>query len=207
MAQNGSLTDFILKNKVLSAGIFVILLIMLLDSLVFRPMRKRSQVEEQRGKKANVSVASTQSTSSSNTPSQSASNNLTPPAPLSVPVFPELSPNIVNRFKGNSAYPFRDGRNVFKEIEKVEIVEVIKETVEEVISKPDISYHGFFTVGNDRVAILRNSEELLLTKVGNKVRRTNYKLASITPEKVVVTDLSNKIRDFEISLADEAESN
>lgn len=206
MAQNGSLTDFILKNKVLSAGIFVILLIMLLDSLVFRPMRKRSQVEEQRGKKANVSVASTQSTSS-NTPSQSASNNLTPPAPLSVPVFPELSPNIVNRFRGNSAYPFRDGRNVFKEIEKVEIVEVIKETVEEVISKPDISYHGFFTVGNDRVAILRNSEELLLTKVGNKVRRTNYKLASITPEKVVVTDLSNKIRDFEISLADEAESN
>ena len=200
--KNQGLLGFIKENKAVSIGFFIVLLIFALDSFVLRPLRKK-QLQNTRGPKANQTMVSSP-TSAKTAPSVS---TMTAPAPLVVPTFPKLSDNIDIRFRGNTAYPYLDGRNVFREIEKPVIVEIVQDVVEEVISKPDISYHGFYTVGNDKIAILRNSNELLLTRVGNKVRRTNYRLASISPEKVIVTDLSNKVRDFEISLADETESN
>ena len=201
-----SLTDLIKENKVMSIGFAIILLILFLDAQVFKPMRRAKELREQGiGKRTGQSAPAATTTSTAKAPASSA--NLTAPAPMTVPNFPKLSENIDIRFRGNTAYPFLDGRNVFKEISKPVIVEIVPDIVEEVISKPDISYHGFYTVGNDKIAILRNSNEILLTRVGNKVRRTNYRLASISPEKVIVTDLSNKVRDFEISLADETESN
>lgn len=204
--KNKSLIDLIKENKVMSIGFAVILLILIMDAWVLRPMRKAKELQEKGiGKRAGQSAPASSSASSAKAPAPSA--NLTAPAPMTVPNFPKLSDNIDIRFRGNTAYPFLDGRNVFKEISKPVIVEIVPDVVEEVISKPDISYHGFYTVGNDKIAILRNSNEILLTRVGNKVRRTNYRLASISPEKVIVTDLSNKVRDFEISLADETESN
>lgn len=204
--KNKSLIELIKENKVMSIGFAVILLILILDAWVLRPMRKAKELQEKGiGKRAGQSAPASTAASSAKTTASSA--NLTLPAPMTVPNFPKLSENIDIRFRGNTAYPFLDGRNVFKEISKPVIVEIVPDIVEEVISKPDISYHGFYTVGNDKIAILRNSNEILLTRVGNKVRRTNYRLASISPEKVIVTDLSNKVRDFEISLADETESN
>lgn len=201
-----SLTDLIKENKVMSIGIAIVLLILLFDSQVLKPMRRAKELQAQGiGKRPGQSSPASSAAPSSNPAASSA--NISAPAPLAVPSFPKISENIDNRFRGNTAYPFADGRNVFKEIEKPVFVEIVQEVVEEVIDKPDISYHGFYTVGNDKIAILRNSNEILLTRVGNKVRRTNYKLASISPEKVIVTDLSNKVRDFEISLADETESN
>lgn len=205
--KNKSLTDLIKENKVMSIGIAIVLLILLFDSQVLKPMRRAKELQAQGiGKRAGQASKTTSAAPSATTAAPSA--NLTAPSPISVPAFPQLSKNIDIRFKGNTAYPFLDGRNVFKEIDKPVVVEtIVQEVVEEIISKPDISYHGFYTVGNDKIAILRNSNEILLTRVGNKVRRTNYRLASISPEKVIVTDLSNKVRDFEISLADETESN
>lgn len=205
--KNKSLIDYIKENKVMSIGFAIVLLILFLDAQVFKPMRRAKELREQGIGKRVGGQASTVSSAAPAAKTAAASANLTLPSPISFPSFPNISENIDIRFMGNTAYPFLDGRNVFKEIEKPEIVEIVQEVVEEVISKPDISYHGFYTVGNDKIAILRNSNELLLTRVGSKVRRTNYKLASISPEKVVVTDLSNKVRDFEISLADETESN
>ena len=204
--KNQSLMTLIKENKVMAIGFAIVLLILSLDSFVLRPMRKAKALEEARGQRANptAAVAKTSSVAKPGAPA----STITAPSPLVIPTFAKLSDNIDIRFRGNTAYPFLDGRNVFKEIEKPEIVEVVQNVVEEVvISKPDLSYHGFYTVGNDKIAILRNSNELLLTRVGNRVRRTNYRLASISPEKVIVTDLSNKVRDFEISLADETESN
>lgn len=205
--KNKSLIDYIKENKVMSIGVAIVLLILLLDAQVLKPMRRAKALREQGiGKRAGGQTSAVASSApAANT--VTVSSNLTAPSPISFPSFPNISENIDIRFRGNTAYPFLDGRNVFIEIEKPEIVEIVQDVVEEVISKPDISYHGFYTVGNDKIAILRNSNELLLTKVGSKVRRTNYRLASISPEKVVVTDLSNKVRDFEISLADETESN
>ncbi len=206
--KNKSLIDYIKENKVMSIGFAIVLLILFLDAQVFKPMRRAKELREQGiGKRAGGGQTTTVSSAAPAAKTAATSANLTLPSPISFPSFPNISENIDIRFMGNTAYPFLDGRNVFKEIEKPEIVEIVQEVVEEVISKPDISYHGFYTVGNDKIAILRNSNELLLTRVGSKVRRTNYKLASISPEKVVVTDLSNKVRDFEISLADETESN
>ena len=201
-----SLIEIIKANKGASVGFAIVLLILFLDAQVLKPMRRAKQLQEQ-GIGRRVDKTATAPASVSGQKSAVASPNLTAPSPIFAPTFPELSKNIDIRFKGNTAYPYLDGRNFLKEIDKPVIVEIVQDVVEEVISKPDISYHGFYTVGNDKIAILRNSNELLLTRVGNKVRRTNYRLASISPEKVIVTDLSNKVRDFEISLADETESN
>ena len=205
--KNKSLTDLIKENKVMSIGIAIVLLILLFDSQVLKPMRRAKELQAQGIGKRQTTQSSQVSTASPAATTTASSGNLTAPSPISVPAFPKISENIDIRFRGNTAYPFLDGRNVFREIDKPVIVEIVQDVVEEVISKPDISYHGFYTVGNDKIAILRNSNEILLTRVGNKVRRTNYRLASISPEKVIVTDLSNKVRDFEISLADETESN
>ena len=205
--KNKSLTDLIKENKVMSIGIAIVLLILLFDSQVLKPMRRAKELQAQGIGKRQTTQSSQVSTASPAATTTASSGNLTAPSPISVPTFPKISENIDIRFRGNTAYPFLDGRNVFREIDKPVIVEIVQDVVEEVISKPDISYHGFYTVGNDKIAILRNSNEILLTRVGNKVRRTNYRLASISPEKVIVTDLSNKVRDFEISLADETESN
>lgn len=205
MAQQQSLQELFKKNKMLAIGVPIILLILLIDTFVLRPARRAKELEK-RGIKA-VSTA---------TPEQRAAKAagvapkapIAAPAPISQPTYPPLSPNIVNRFTANSVYPHADGRNIFAEIEKpVMIVDAVQEIVEEVIDKPAISYHGFYTVGNDKIAILRKDEEVLLTKVGSKVRRTSYRLASVTPEKVIISDTTDQVRDFEISLSDETESN
>ncbi len=198
--------DLIKENKVMSIGIAIVLIILFLDAQVFKPMRRAKELQAQGIGKRSGGQSSQTSSAPASKPGV-ASANIAAPTPMAVPSFPQISENIDKRFRGNTAYPFADGRNIFKEIDKPVLVEIVQDVVEEVINKPDISYHGFYTVGNDKIAILRNSNEILLTRVGNKVRRTNYKLASISPEKVIVTDLSNKVRDFEISLADETESN
>ena len=199
------LAEWIKNNKATSIILLCVLLVFILDAYVLRPMRKAKELEK-KGVKRIQTQSSTTTSKSSVTPKTSGSK-ITPPSPLVVPVFPELSTNIVGRFTPNAVYPYHNGRNIFKEIDKPKVVMKVVDKIEEIIEKPDISYHGFFTVGNDKVAILKNSNELLLTRVGNKVRRTTFKLASISPERVVVTDVSNKLRDFEISLADETESN
>lgn len=204
-----SLIELIKGNKLVACGCAGILLILLLDTFVLRPARRAKELEKQGVKRAAAtSTVTARATSSSSQKGASARTPIKPAAPITQPTYPQLSPNIVHRFAANTVYPYKNSRNIFKEIEQpVTIVEAVQEVIEEVIEKPDISYHGFFTVGNDRVAILRSSDEVLLTKVGTKVRSTSFKLASITPEKVVISDLSEKLRDFEISLADETESN
>ena len=204
--ENQSLIELIKKNKVATVLIVLILVFLATDAFILRPRRRAQELEKQ-----GVKVSGRQSTSSAatTTVASSASSKITPPEPLSEPVWGALKIEQVNdRIQGRKRYPFLDGRNIFKAIEKpVIVVDVPKIAVEEVIAQPDISYHGFFTVGTDKVAILRKEDEVLLTKLGTKVKRTSYRLASITPEKVVVTDLSNKLKDYEISLADETESN
>ncbi len=209
MQKEQSLIELIKSNKLVACGCVGILLILLLDTFVLRPARRAKELEKQGVKRAATTASATTARSGAASANKTAARApIKPASPISQPNYPQLSPNIVNRFAANTVYPYKNSRNIFKEIDKpVTIVEVVQEVVEEVIEKPDISYHGFFTVGNDRVAILRNSDEVLLTKVGTKVRSTTFKLASITPEKVVISDLSEKLRDFEISLADETESN
>ena len=208
MQKEQSLIELIKSNKLVACGCIGILLILLLDTFVLRPARRAKELEKQGVKRAASTASVATARTGSSAKKTAARAPIKPASPISQPNYPALSPNIVNRFAANTVYPYKNSRNIFKEIDKpVTIVEVVQEVVEEVIEKPDISYHGFFTVGNDRVAILRNSDEVLLTKVGTKVRSTTFKLASITPEKVVISDLSEKLRDFEISLADETESN
>ena len=208
MEKEQSLIETLKQHKGLVIGFVFIICILLIDGYILKPWRK---ARENANKGQQVDRSNTVQTTSSNRQSISTSTpqpaKLTPPPALAAVTYPALSSKIETRFESVRVYPFSKGRNVFTEIEKPVIIEPIKEIVEELPITPDISYHGFFTMGNDKVAVLKKSDEVLLTKVGTKVRRTTFKLASITPEKVVVTDLSNKLKDFEISLADDTQSN
>lgn len=206
MEKEQSLIETLKQHKGLVIGFVFIICILLIDGYILKPWRK---ARENANKGQQVDRSNTVQTTRSNRPTTSTPQptRLTPPPALAEVTYPALSSKIETRFESIRIYPFSKGRNVFTEIEKPVIIEPIKEIVEELPMTPDISYHGFFTMGNDKVAVLKKSDEVLLTKVGTKVRRTTFKLASITPEKVVVTDLSNKLKDFEISLADDTQSN
>ncbi len=204
--ENQSLIELIKKNKVATVLIVLILVFLATDAFILRPRRK-AQEREKQGLKVTGNRAT--NTASASTATSAAAPKVTPPSPLAEPVWGTLNiEKLQKRLQCNSRCPFIDGRNIFREIEKpVVVVEAPSTPVQIVINQPDISYHGFFTVGTDKVAILRKEEEVLLTKLGTKVRKTPYRLASITPEKVVVTDLSDKLKDYEIALADDTESN
>lgn len=206
MEKNQSLIEILKQHKVLVIGFAFIISIMFIDGYILKPWRKARE-NANNGVKVDRSAPTVQTATNKTTLSTSQNSTLTPPPMLAAVSYPSISEKIETRFGSSRIYPFSKGRNVFTEKEKPIIVEPIKEIVEELPITPDISYHGFFTMGNDKVAVLKKSDEVLLTKVGTKVRRTTFKLASITPEKVVVTDLSNKLKDFEIALADDTQSN
>lgn len=206
--QQQNLIEMFKKNKLLAFGVPAILLILLLDTFVLRPARRQKELEK-KGIKVTRPAATATASSASGGAKTVARAPINEPAPIAEPVYPNLSENIVSRFSANTSYPYSNGRNIFMAMEAPEPVEVLEDIpeqiVEEIIERPNISYHGFFTVGNDKVAILRNSDEVLLTKVGTRVNRTPFRLASISPEKVVISDVNEILRDFEIGLSDAEE--
>jgi len=133
---------------------------------------------------------------------------ITPPPPIRAPFIPKLDTRIETRFASKSVYPHTASvRNLFKLTEKkVErvIVNVIAEENETPVftERPDISYHGFFKVGKNKVAILKLANELTYSKLGSILKRTTFKLLSVTSDRVIVEDTSDEQRTFEISLAD-----
>lgn len=190
------LIDSITKNKLMTAGFIAVLLIFLFDAYFVRPVRKTKELDSSVIKKtsSDFEVVSC-SQNVANTAKKSA---IDVPATISKSLYPSLPPRIENRFVPDTYYPYENGKNIISEIHKPEVI--VKKIV-----KPNISYHGFFTVGNEKIAILRISEEILLTKVGTNIRKTSFKLTSMSPEKVVFTDLSDKLPDFEVLLSNETE--
>ncbi|PKL45127.1 MAG: hypothetical protein CVV41_03280 [Candidatus Riflebacteria bacterium HGW-Riflebacteria-1] len=202
MTQNEFL-DYCKKNKTVAFGVPIIVFVLLLDSFVLKPARMR-KADEARG-------ITTQSAPASpvvaGTPAAAATAKtpLAPPKPLTPVSYPPLSERVDSRFAALQNYPYSSGRNIFNRITEQRVVVVaMGEEHEEIVERPDITYHGFFTVGNDRIAILRYANELLLTRVGATLKRTPFFLRSVLPEKIIISDTTESIREFEVSLSDKA---
>lgn len=202
MTQNEFL-DYCKKNKTVAFGVPIIVFVLLLDGLVLKPARQR-KADEARGV-TTQSAPATPAVAGAPAPASAvtAKTPLAPPKPLAAVSYPPLSERVDSRFAAIQNYPYASGRNVFNRISDKRIVVVsATEEQEEIVERPDITYHGFFTVGNDRIAILRFADELLLTKVGATLKHTPFFLRSVLPEKIIISDTTESIREFEISLSD-----
>jgi hypothetical protein len=128
------------------------------------------------------------------------------PDPIRPPTYPELSNRIDIRFQLSKSYPYStDQRNVFipKREKTVQIIPQFDDVEPvEIVERPDISYHGFFSLGTDKIAILKSADELLLTKVGTMLRRSPFKLGSVFPDHVVLIDTTEASREFQVALSE-----
>ncbi len=198
------LKEYLRKNKTVAFGVPFIVGVLMLDLLVLKPSR-----EAKKRAAAGPTVSQPQvpvATAAAAGVEPSAKPPIEPPAPIVKPVYPALSDKIESRFAANQLYPYEAGRNMFIWPEKPGVVFVTQDTGEQtpVIERPDISYHGFFTLGSDRVAILRFADELLLTRIGATLKRTPFCLTEVTPEKITISDTSEEgMRDFEVALTDQ----
>lgn len=100
----------------------------------------------------------------------------------------ENNPNIVDK-------------NIFKIVKEP----ISYQTIKNNRSKPNISYHGFYIMGEEKVAILKKSDDILLTKINTRIQDTNFKLTSMNNEKITIKDISNNIKEYEILISNESE--
>ncbi|PKL50966.1 MAG: hypothetical protein CVV42_01305 [Candidatus Riflebacteria bacterium HGW-Riflebacteria-2] len=201
MTQNEFL-DYCKKNKTVAFGVPAIIFILLLDSLVLKPNRQK-KLEESRG--ITTQTAPANPAVAAQAPGIAAEKApLAPPKPLEAVSYPALSERVDSRFSAVQLYPYDQSRNIFvqKSEQRIQVISAITGEEEETFERPDITYHGFFTLGTDRVAILRFADELLLTKVGGALKRSPFFLRSVFPEKIIISDATESIREFEVSLSE-----
>jgi len=201
MTQNEFL-DYCKKNKTVAFGVPIIVFVLLLDNLVLKPNRQKKQ-DEARGITTQSAPATPTATAQIPVTAET-KTPLAPPKPLAPVSYPPLSDRVDSRFSAIQHYPYDQSRNIFvrKAEQRIQVIAAATEE-EDTFERPDISYHGFFTVGSDRIAILRFADELLLTKVGGALKRSPFFLRSVLPEKIIISDATESIREFEISLSEQ----
>ncbi|NLI78828.1 MAG: hypothetical protein GX442_20600 [Candidatus Riflebacteria bacterium] len=192
--------EFYKKNKVAVIGVPVIIGILLLDMLVLKPGRRKKTEGDQPA----ATVATAEQAPSAAAPGI---DPLAPPAPLNVPALPLLRPEVARRFLAVEDYPHPATKNIFLPPIKAEaplVVVTPGETPsvvpEVVIQRPDVTYHGFFVIGPDRVAILKRNGRLLLLRSGHGLPGSPFVLRAIESDRVVITDTGNADREFEVTL-------
>jgi hypothetical protein len=182
----------------------VIIAVLLINNLILKPAREKKRLER-------LGQTQTQAaTPAAVAPGSSAAAAKAPikmPDPIRSPVYPKLSEKIETRFQLSKSYPYSSReRNIFL-AEKDGIVAFIpqdEEAIEDTYAMPEISYHGFFSLGADKVAILKSADNLLLTKAGNMLKSSQLRLSSVFPDHVVITDVSEMQRTFEVALSETA---
>lgn len=195
--------EYYKKNKTVVIGVPIIVFVLLLDLLVLKPARVKKRQEQMSGGIETSQPMTTTAPQATEEAAADPSGPVNAPEPIQPPVYPALSSDIDSRFAATQVFPYPQGRNIFNRVEKpaIEIVEESAPAEEQVFERPEISYHGFFTLGEDKVAILRLADELLITKVGSILKRGPFFLRSVLPEKVIISDMNQEIKEFEVSLS------
>lgn len=199
--------EYYQKNKTVVIGVPIIVLILLMDFFVLKPARVKKALERSGGNKATTAqiAAPAPAGAVATTAPGQAKAPIKLPDPIRPPIYPKLSEKIISRFQLTKNYPYGFGeRNIFR-TGKEKIIEIIPQDVEDEIEtfveRPKISYHGFFSVGADKIAILKTSDQLLLTKVGSMMKSSPFRLSSVFPDYVVLNDISEIGREFEVALS------
>ena len=79
------------------------------------------------------------------------------------------------------------------------VVEAPVEPTVKMAEHPEISYHGFFKMGADKIAILKLSERLVLTRIGQLLLETPFVLQAVLPDRVILIDTQEGNRKLEIT--------
>lgn len=190
---------FYKKNKLAVVGVPVIILIILVNQFILKPSRMKKTPEA-------AAPAAGQAVPA---PVGAPSAQAAPPEPVGDPIssIPKLDARIDSRLVASGTYPYSLSKNIFlrveKEPESLEVVPEIKiDEPVKVIERPDISYHGFFLTGHDKVAILKLSDRLLLTRQGQRLLESPFMLHSIEPDKIVIVDTQSENMQFEVTLSE-----
>ncbi|MGM0599883.1 MAG: hypothetical protein ACQETH_08730 [Candidatus Rifleibacteriota bacterium] len=197
--------EYYKKNKTVVIGVPIILAILLLDFFVLKPARQK-KLEERNADNKPQTTQSAPATQGKKSPEKSQEKApIKMPDPIRPPVYPPLSNQINERFQLSKQYPFPSNqRNIFQaeKDDSIQIIPEMKEEIAQTVVRPDISYHGFFSLGPDKVAILKSTGRLLLTKTGAMLKSSPFQLASVFPDHVVIVDTDNTDRAFEVALSE-----
>lgn len=200
--------EYYKKNKTVVIGVPIIVFVLLLDLLVLKPGRVRRQEERNaanRGTTAQPAVTPTDSATAAGASFSAEKPPIKLPDPVRPPSYPQLSEKVDSRFELAKVYPYpHNQRNIFTHGDKkMEIIpQMVEETSEESFERPEISYHGFFSLGADKVAILKTTDQLLLTRVGAMLKSSPFRLASVFPDRVIISDTTETDREFEVALSE-----
>ena len=197
--------EYYKKNKTVVIGVPIIIAILLLDFLVLKPARQK-KLEERNADNKPQTTQSAPATTAKKTAAKTAEKApIKMPDPIRPPVYPPLNSKINERLQLSKNYPYpTNQRNIFR-AEKDDSIKIIPEMQEEIAQtmvRPDISYHGFFSLGADKVAILKSTGRLILTKTGANLKSSPFRLASVFPDHVVIVDTDNTDRAFEVALSE-----
>ncbi len=205
--------EFYKKNKIAVIGVPVIAVIVLFNQFVLKPAREAKKAPATQV--AGASVATTPDAAGGVPGAAGDAAPVGPPPPITVSMatIPPLNTAVESRFVATERFPYGATKNVFEPFYKSDDLpapiaapseEVAAPTV---VERPDISYHGFFTVGIDKVAILKLADRLTLTRVGQKLCETALVLETVQPDHVTIrdaektgTDQSEARRSFDVAL-------
>lgn len=197
---NAEFQEFYKKNKLVCIGIPFIIGFILFNQFVLKPKLQKKPA----GQTATQATAGV--TADAGPAPEAAPIGPPPPITISMANVPQLSENVEKRFTKVDTFPFQPQRNMFEPFYKqgtegpVVAAPIAEPIGEVVIQHPDLTYHGFFTIGQDRVAILKMSGRAILTRSGQKVIETPFVLEAIYPDRVEVVDGEDQSRRFEVAL-------
>jgi hypothetical protein len=197
----GEFLAYYKKNKVVVLGVPAIIGVLLLDLVVLRPARKAKR----EGTTTTTAQPAATPTAAAPAGAGAEPSPLVPPPPITVPQLPNLDPRVESRFMATDRYPYVDSRNVFyKPRTKTASFAPVSAPAShegDRVERPDLTYHGFFTLGPQKVAIVRLGDRLVLTQVGQRIRDSAFLVQEVWPDHVVITSTDDPGRSFEVTLS------
>jgi len=196
------------KNKAAAGGILFAALIFVTDVFYLKPAREARRKALLQGTQTPSATAAPDAGAALPTDPGAGSAMPVPPPELFINLgeIPPLNQKVESRFSVKTDYPYPLRRNVFytakKEEPILEPTPVYTEEVATPTSRPDITYHGFYNVGPDKIAIMRLAQRLLLARMGQRLDESPFVLELILGDRVLIRDLEHADDQFEVNLAE-----
>ncbi|HOT27924.1 MAG TPA: hypothetical protein PLU72_07025 [Candidatus Ozemobacteraceae bacterium] len=188
-----AIQEYCKKNKAVAIGVPVIIGLLLFDNLILKPSRNKDK--QQAAATSTALPAATADIKAS-----PAEEPIKPPPPLVTPTIPAIDPRVEARLQAQVSFPYGPSRNVFGRPQKESGPVTIAPAV--VLGRPDIDYHGFFTMGMLKVAIIKAAGRITLARLDSKIPDTPFILKEIHMDRVVLIDTENDNIPFDEYLTD-----
>lgn len=197
--------EYYKNNKVVVFGVPIIVLMILANQFILKPARLGNK-ESDKGAK----VSATVQTNAAQTAEPAVPEVFRLPPPITMAQFQPISQKLESRFDVANAFPYSATQNVFRHFRRrnqsVTLSPVNANFAENIVYKPDVSYHGFFIIGQDKVAILKSEKRLLLTRHGQELSSLPLVLREILFDRVLLADRNDLKKVYEIALTEDETS-